>query len=475
MRLYLRVLLPVTIAATNVQAAAEPPIQSDHNPDFAEQTKFETYDLRIDDAVALAQQRSFKAARANRSLRENELRYDNARSQYRPTLTTSAGINQQELDYGWHGNTFAYQVSSLGQFHGNASANLSMPIDVAGVIHRQVVQAGLRQGIASNDAINTALDVTLDVVTAYLNALRAQNNADADEAVSKEIEDLLARAGPNSALGSFLRVELANARQTAQTSRENADNAQDGLKQMLRVPPEAQLRLTSDLRGRKEPIDRNDLLERALRMRPDVQSAMLRVKQADTSVEQVSDSRKPTVRVGAFATQEVGGRAIYDGRYDRLRQEGALINVNVPLLQWDNGQLQRNRQIAELQRDQADADLEELRERVAYDVRQQLLAVTRAANRIRNLPDADQARQALQRVEEMLLSAPPEAAQGLVAQVSNARQAWRSAETATADAYIDYNNAVFRLKRLVGDTDPLSQNTAVTEIPIETVGGANGQ
>lgn len=475
MRLYLRVLLPVTIAATNVQAAAEPPIQSDHNPDFAEQTKFETYDLRIDDAVALAQQRSFKAARANRSLRENELRYDNARSQYRPTLTTSAGINQQELDYGWHGNTFAYQVSSLGQFHGNASANLSMPIDVAGVIHRQVVQAGLRQGIASNDTINTALDVTLDVVTAYLNALRAQNNADADEAVSKEIEDLLARAGPNSALGSFLRVELANARQTAQTSRENADNAQDGLKQMLRVPPEAQLRLTSDLRGRKEPIDRNDLLERALRMRPDVQSAMLRVKQADTSVEQVSDSRKPTVRVGAFATQEVGGRAIYDGRYDRLRQEGALINVNVPLLQWDNGQLQRNRQIAELQRDQADADLEELRERVAYDVRQQLLAVTRAENRIRNLPDADQARQALQRVEEMLLSAPPEAAQGLVAQVSNARQAWRSAETATADAYIDYNNAVFRLKRLVGDTDPLSQNTAVTEIPIETVGAANGQ
>jgi outer membrane protein TolC len=149
--------------------------------------------------------------------------------------------------------------------------------------------------------------------------------------------------------------------------------------------------------------------------------------------------------------------------------------VNVPLLQWDNGQLQRNRQIAELQRDQADADLEELRERVAYDVRQQLLAVTRAENRIRNLPDADQARQALQRVEEMLLSAPPEAAQGLVAQVSNARQAWRSAETATADAYIDYNNAVFRLKRLVGDTDPLSQNTAVTEIPIETVGEANGQ
>ena len=475
MDLCLRMLLPLVLAAITVPAAADPPIQGDGSLDSAPPPTTDAYDLSIDEAVGLAQQRSFKTARAERSLRENELRYDNARSQYRPTLTTSLGLKQQELDYGWHGNTFAYQVSSLGRFHGKASANLSMPIDVAGVIHRQVVQAGLWQGIASNDVTNTALDVTLDVETAYLNALRAQNNADADEAVAKEIEDLLVRAGPKSTLGSFLQVELANAQQTAQSSRENADNAQDGLKQMLRVPPEARLRLTSDFRGRRQPLDRNGLLERALRMRPDVQSAMLRVKQAKTSVEQVSDSRKPTVRIGAFASQEIGGRAIYDARYDRLRQEGGLINVNVPLAQWDNGQLQRNRQIAELQREQADADLEELRERVAYDVRQQLLAVTRAENRIRNLPDPKQARDALERVERMLLSAPPETAQGLVAQVSNARQAWRSAETATADAYIDYNNAVFRLKRLIGESDTVSAKTIATEIPVQTVGPANGQ
>jgi len=475
MVLYLRVLLPVITIASIVPAAAEPPMQVDGNVGSAQQAMPESYDLSIDDAVALAEQRSFKTARAHRSLRENELRYDNARSEYRPTLTTSAGINQQELDYGWHGNTFAYQVSSLGQFQGTASATLSMPIDVAGVIHHQVVQARLWRGIAAEDVTNTALDVALDVETAYLNALRAQNNADADEAVAQEIQDLLARAGPKSTLGSFLQVELANAQQTAQSSRESADNAQDGLKQMLRVPPEARLRLTSDFRGRKQSLDRDGLLERALRMRPDVQSAMLRVKQAATTVEQVSDSRKPTVRVGAFASQEIGGTAIYDGRYDRLRQEGGLINVNVPLVQWDNGQLQRNRQIAELQRDQADADLEELRERVAYDVRQQMLAVTRAETRIGNLPDPKQARQALERVEQMLLSAPPETAQGLVAQVSNARQAWRSAETATADAYIDYNNAIFRLKRLIGDTDAVSQKTIATEIPVQTVDPPTGQ
>jgi hypothetical protein len=70
----------------------------------------------------------------------------------------------------------------------------------------------------------------------------------------------------------------------------------------------------------------------------------------------------------------------------------------------------------------------------------------------------------------MLLTAPPETAQGLFAQVSNARAAWRSAETATADAYIDYNLAVFRLKRLVGDTKDVPTTASVTHIPLQTVG-----
>jgi hypothetical protein len=75
----------------------------------------------------------------------------------------------------------------------------------------------------------------------------------------------------------------------------------------------------------------------------------------------------------------------------------------------------------------------------------------------------------------MLLTAPPQTAQGLVAQVSNARQAWRSAETATGDAYIDYNNAVFRLKRLIGDSEPSSATGNATAIPVQRVAPAFGE
>ncbi|MEO7277813.1 MAG: TolC family protein, partial [Sphingomicrobium sp.] len=220
MGLYLHFLFGIGALAATMPAAGDPPLQASNGLESAGQPSTEPYDLGIDDAVALAQRRNFRTARAKRSLSVNTLRYDNARSQYRPSLTTSAGIKQEAHDYAWQGNTFAYQVSSLGQFQGTATANLSMPIDVGGVIHRQVAQADLWRQIASSDVTNTALDVTLDVQTSYLNALRAQNNADADEGVAKEIVDLLSRAGPKSTLANFLEVELANARQTAQSSRE---------------------------------------------------------------------------------------------------------------------------------------------------------------------------------------------------------------------------------------------------------------
>lgn len=461
------------LAATLVGAAAAPGQQLRQSGQPAEASA-PSHDLSIEDAVALSEQRSFKIARAARTLSESKLRYDNARAQYLPTVTTSIALNQQARDLAAIGSTYSYQLSSSSNFQANASAGLSMPIDIGGVIHRQVRQADLLRGIATRDLSDASLGVTLDVETSYLAALRAQNDADADEAVAEEIASLLTRAGPKSPLASFLQVELANAQQTAQSSRENADNAQDSLKQMLRVAPETHLRLTSDFRGRKEPIDRNRLLARALANRPDVQSAELRVKQAQTAIKQVSDYRQPSVRVGAFASQQLAGGAIYDGSYDGLRQEGGLVSLNVPLLQWDDGQLRRNKEVASLQKDQADADLEELRERVAYDVRQQVLAVNRAENRIRNLPDPKQALQVLQRAEQMLLSAPPETAQGLLAQVSNARQAWRSAETATADAFIDYNLAVFKLKRLIGDTDTLPEAESASDIPVQTVGRTVG-
>lgn len=450
-----RTILLVAAAATAAGSSGVSAAGDQLLPQFeqaAAQPDDAVYELSLNDAVAIVQQRSFRFARSRRSLDQAGLRYQNARAQLLPRVSTYLNADQSARGFTYDSDQFTdFTQTTRGEFRGSASADLSMPIDVSGTIGRQVRQADLSRELSAKDMANTTLDVTLDVQSSYLNALRAQNQLDADDGVVRRLESLLVRAGA-AAARPFLEVELANAKQAAQNSRESADNAQDGLKQLLRAPPEIRLRLTTNFREQKQALEREGLLDRALNGRPDIQAALLRVKQADLSAQQVSDYRKPQVRIGAFASQQVSGRNFYAGDYDKFRGHGGGLNVTVPFLQWDNGQLRRNKDVARIQREQATSDAQELRERVAYDVRQQLLAVTRAENRIRNLPDRRQALEALQRAEQALLTAPAENQQALLAQVTNSRQVWRSAETATADAYIDYNNAVFRLKRLIGET-----------------------
>jgi outer membrane protein TolC len=144
--------------------------------------------------------------------------------------------------------------------------------------------------------------------------------------------------------------------------------------------------------------------------------------------------------------------------------------VKVPLAQYDGGQLSRQKEVAGIQKTQALADVQELQERVAYDLRQAQLALERADNRIANLPDKKQAFEALRRAEAQMLGAPDGQAQSLLAQVSNARNAWRSAETAAIDATIEYNRALFRLRRTMGDTAGMDVANAPQSVPSVDVG-----
>lgn len=447
-------MVALAFAAGLSSLATDSAFAADNLPRFEDPAEDRVFELSLDEAVAVARERSFRIARSRRGAEQNELRYRNARSQYLPRANSSLFVDQSARGFSYSSDRFLdFEQQTRGEFRGSVNADISVPIDLGGVIGRQVQQADVTRGISGHDIANSVLDVTLEVQSNYLNALRAQNQLDADEGVVREISSLLERSrGAASAVLPFLEVELANAQQSAQNSRENADRAQDGLKQVLRVPPETRLRLTTNFTDEVQELDRVDILDQALAGRPDIQAALLRVRQAEIAMRQAYDSRQPNIRVGAFYSDQLSGRSPI-GDLDRFRSQGAGLTVNWPLLFWDNAQLRRNRSISEIQREQAAADVEELQERVAYDVRQQLLAVTRAEGRIRNLPDRAQAYLALQRAEQAMLGAPPATAQALLAQVSNARSAWRSAETATADAYIDYNNAVFRLRRLIGDGD----------------------
>ena len=430
------------------------------------QTPAASVELTLEQAVQLAVSRSFRTARASRSRDIAQLRHDSARSAYHPRANVGFSADQRARGFGYALDP--YQTD----FRAGLGASVSVPLDVSGIIRRQVGQAAAQREISAREVDQVTLDVTVEAQNNYLNALRAQSNVVADEKVVAQIDSLLERSRMSApGVVPFLEVEIGNAQQSLTNSRTNADQAQDGLKQTLRMPLDSRLRLTSDLTDDTLTIERGDLLQRALAARPDVQQAELRIRQAELSQQQASDHRRPAVSIGGRYGEAFAARSILDSSRRRVTDHGFGVNLNVPIAQYDRGQLAKQKRIAGIQKDQAMADAGELRERVEYDLRQALLAVERAENRIQNLPDRNQAYEALQRAEQQMLSASEGQAQSLLAQVSNARNAWRSAQTASADAFIDYNRAVFRLKRTLGETDAVEPVREAVAASIPIVGG----
>lgn len=423
--------------------------------------------LSLEEAVQIGVARSFRAARAKRNQAIAGLRGSNARSGYLPRIDVSVTGEQMRRSYEEQG--INYDPYADRNFRAGLNSSLWVPIDVSGVVKRQVAQAETQEQISQSDVSQTKLDLAFDIQNNYLNALRAQQNVKADERVVQQITELLNRARDRApGVVPFLEVELGNAQQSLTNSRTNADQAQDGLKQSLRMPLETRLNLTTEMTHEEKAETGGDLLHQAIETRPDVRQARLRIRQAEISARQVTDGRKPSVSVGGYLNKEVVGAGPIDRDRRRISNRGLGVNLKVPIGQYDGGQLGRQKRIAGLQKEQAVADSEELQERVAYDLRQALLAVERAEARIASVPDKQQAFAALKRAEEQMLAAPDGQAQSLLAQVSNARSAWRSAETASADADIDYNRALFRLKRTIGIVDGVEEpaGSATAAVPI---------
>lgn len=454
-------------AQATAQPAAAPVLQPATAGDASE-----AISLSLQEAVQLAVGRSFRTARARRNEHMARLRRSNATAGYLPRADLGLAVDQSQRSYQERG--VEYDPYARRNFRGGLNSSLWMPVDVSGVIRRQVDQADAQQNISAREIPQSMLDVAFDAQNNYLNALRAQQNVGADERVVEQIRDLLENSRRQApGVSPFLEVELGNAQQSLTSSRTNADQAQDGLKQSLRIPLETRLRLTTEMTRGSRAANAPDLLQQAMRLRPDVQQAQLRIRQAEIQQRQVSDGRKPSMSIGGYFNNELlGSNPVHDDRR-RISNRGLSVNVKVPIAQFDGGQLARQKRIAGLQKEQAYADAEELKERVAYDLRQALLAVERAETRIQNVPDKQQAFAALKRAEQQMLAAPDGQAQSLLAQVSNARNAWRSAETASADAYIDYNRALFRLKRTLGDPDSIGDvdNGELPEVPMVSTGG----
>lgn len=402
--------------------------------------------ISLEQAITLAKERSFRLGRAERGLEGARARHSAASTAYYPRLDSSLQAAQNARSTVNDGTDGLKPDATL-----SANFFVTQPIDIAGVIGRQVTQVDLARTNAELDVAVGHLDVELEVRNGYYQALRSQEAIRVDEEIVADLERLVERAKTSipQALG-FLQVELANARQTLNGSRTIFDLTLDSLRQTLRLPPHTELRLTENMRSQPKAPTLEQATRTALESRPELKQFQVRIEQARLSAEQVNDVRKPTLLATASHNNSLAnrnlGRAI-DSPLSYNRGIGLILNI--PLVYFDWGFLTETKRAALLNYEQTQLDLVETQERVALEVRQAYIALQRAEQRIGSLPNIELARDALRRAEEVFFASGADFSAGL-AQMSNVRSNLRFSESALVDAYGEYNLAFYRLQRATG-------------------------
>lgn len=442
-----RIAVALAMAAASTTAAAQPPPE--------EQTPA-VVELSLEEAVTLGLSRSFRVQRSARNEDVAETRVDSSRAGLRPRFDLNGSASQDQRYIEFHGNAFQFNQATPA-FYGNLHAFGSLPLDISGVTRRQIRQSRLSHASSELDLAQASIDVATDIRTQYVNARRAHEQVLADEEYVRLVESLLAGArGQQPGVVPFLETERDNAFQQMESTKTSAELAFSSLRQTLRLPRDVQLRLTDSLPPPRPLPQTTELLEMAGRNRNDLKQAQVRLDQARLSRRQAMDSRLPRLGVTAYAIQGLTGRSPLFGDRDsgRSLNTGIALTLNVPLLQYDGGVLRNNRHIADVQAEQAVADAEEAMERAENEISQVMIGLNRANQRLSSLPDVGRAREALAQAEAQMLRASSADAPGMAAQVTNARQNWRSALLARNDALTDYHSNLFRLQRAVG-TDEL--------------------
>jgi outer membrane protein TolC len=407
--------------------------------------------LTMEQAVELGADKSFRLQRSVRNNRIADQRLRGTRAGLGPRLDVTYGANQSQRYYDFQG-TYDYNQGQPA-FYTDATANASYNLDISGVQRRQVRQATLSRQSSEIDLRQTTLEVSADIRTNYVNALRAQEQVEADTEYLKLIDSLLERARASQpSVVNFLETERQNASQSLESTKQNAELAFSTLRNLLRLEPDQALELTSELKLPPVLPDNDRLMRIATENRNDLKQADIRLQQARISRTQATDSRRPSLRASAYGGQAFNGDYITLGgkNHGRTRQAAAVLNFALPLFLFDGGQLNSNRQIAIIQADQAVADAEEAKERAENEINQVMINLNRAQQRLKSLPDPDQARQSLAQAEQQMLTASPTGAAGALAQVTNARQNWRSSVLSRNDALTDFYNGYYRLQRSLG-------------------------
>ena len=339
--------------------------------------------LTLRDAVAMALKQNPQVVLANLDIAVSEQQRLVARSALLPQAVGSMSEvdNRVNLQAAL-GLSFPGMPQHVGPFQVFAvGARFSAPVfDLTLWRRYRASQVGIEASRAGSVAVRE--QVVELVVSQYLGAQRATADVEAAQSrvnLAQALYDLsadLQRNGVGTGIDTLrANVQLQNERQRLITAQTAVQTTIFGLSRLLNVPPARQIELADRVSFFETPAAAaSDSLEQAYRERPELKQLTAQRQRAQLALRAAGEERLPKVTVSGVWEQQ----GLTPDTVIPVYQYQA--SLDIPL--FTGGRIQAQRSQAELALRQIDQQEQELRNRIALEVRTSAAQLEAARNEV---------------------------------------------------------------------------------------------
>ena len=440
-------------------AAQEPATQASPMPAAPTQTALQPGPvLTMDEALKIAEANAFDVKISESQYRQSKGRLNEIRGLTGPKLTTSASYTRFDEASGSGGSSSGGggQIDSK-----NASVQLTMPLDLTGILGKGVAGASAGVKASAADLAASKNTLRLDVRSSYYDVLRAQalvsvaqqEVQNAQQAVTTE--EQREAAGVSAHIDVLrLQTQLAQAQSDVISAQTGLAIAKENLNNTLGRPIETPFDVQDPSALPTVTSDENTLTQNALARRPEIQSIRYTRKELAWIRRAQEGGLMPSLNLSATYN-----RNLDPGPSARDHSASATIGLSWPI--FDSGVTHARVSQAREDERQAEIRQQQLELGISLEVRQ---AVTNLVNAQAALGVA-QTQVTVAAETYRLAQVRLQAGEGTSLEVTNAQTDLTRAQQGLANARYNYLTAYAQLQRAVAADDP---DAAPTEQGKET-------
>jgi len=339
--------------------------------------------LTLHDAVAMALRQNPQVILANLDVAQSEQDRNLARSGLMPQITGRASetANRVNLEaaIGFKFPGFAQHVGPYWVNEGGVGYSASI-FDLTLWRRYRASQIGIESTRAQER--NVREESALLVVSQYLGSQRAaadvqaaQSRVDLAQALYDQAADLQ-KNGVGTGIDTLrANVELQNEKQRLIVAQTQLETSLFGLARLLSLDPQQKIELADQVSFFETPaVSAGQTLERAFQSRPELRQIQSQERQAAVELQSAGDERLPRVSASGFWVEQgaTGSNAIPVYQYQ--------FSLDVPL--FTGGRIEADRSKAEIATRQLKQQEQDIRNRIALEVKTALAQLESARNEV---------------------------------------------------------------------------------------------